>query len=272
MTDRVDRPMSQRTLALFVAIAFGLTWGLFALLMAVPDRIEAIFGPMSGTHPLFVLAVYSPAIAAVALVWHHHGLGGLGAFLRRLTLWRMPVAWWLFIIVGIPAIFYAGAAIKGTLSAPFPFQPWYRVIPATAAALVIGPIEEFGWRGLALPLLQRRLAPIWAGLIVGVIWALWHIPAFLLSGAPQSNWSFPAFFVGVVAMSVIMTAMFNAAAGSLLVVALMHFQANGPALPDAQPYDAPILLLVAVAAVWLNRRAMFTAGSGSTAVLYGRPG
>ncbi|MEM8613424.1 MAG: CPBP family glutamic-type intramembrane protease [Cyanobacteria bacterium P01_H01_bin.105] len=69
---------------------------------------------------------------------------------------------------------------------------------------VLGPIEEFGWRGLALPLLQRRFAPIWSALLLGGIWDIWHLPAFLLSGTPQSAWSFTPFWVGTVALSLIM--------------------------------------------------------------------
>ena len=141
------------------------------------------------------------------------------------------------------------------------------MLPALALALFIGPIEEIGWRGLALPLLQRHLAPIWSALLLGVIWALWHVPAFLLSGTPQSSWSFPAFFLGVVAISVIMTPMFNAAAGSLLVMVLFHFQTNGPAWPDAQPWDSVIFVAVAAVVVFLNRRTMFQPGSGATDVL-----
>ena len=59
-----------------------------------------------------------------------------------------------------------------------------------AAALLIGPVEEIGWRGVALPLLQRRYAPLWASLILGAFWGFWHLPAFLLSGTEQSAWSF----------------------------------------------------------------------------------
>jgi uncharacterized protein len=179
--------MSFRTLVPFLALAFGLTWGLAALLILFPEPIEAIFGELSYTNPLFILAVYSPALAGVLLVFRHYGLKGLGSFFRRLTLWRMPGAWWVLLVVGIPALFYLSAAIKGTFTDPFPFSPWYAVLPALVPALFIGPVEEFGWRGLALPLLQRRLAPLWAGLILGVIWGLWHVPAFLLSGTPQSS-------------------------------------------------------------------------------------
>ena len=259
--------MTIKTIGPFLAIAFGLTWGLAALLLLFYDPIVAIFGEISYTNPLFILAVYSPGIAGIFLVWQSYGLKGLGSFFRRLTLWRMPMAWWIFLILGIPAIFYAGAAIKGSLATPFPFSSWVQVLPALALALLIGPIEEFGWRGVALPLLQRKFAPFWAGLILGLIWAAWHIPAFLLSGTPQSAWSFGPYFTGVVAICIILTPMFNAARGSLLIPALFHFQMNNPLWPDAQPWDTLIFVMVAVIIVLLNRRKMFQREEGVTAVL-----
>ncbi len=256
-----------KTLVPFLALSFGLTWGIAALLIAFYDQIVAVVGEMSMTNPLFILAVYSPGFVGVFLVWRHYGLGGLGSFFRRLTLWRAPLLWWLFLILGIPVLFYAGAAIKGSISDPFPFSPWYQVLPAMAVALFIGPIEEFGWRGLALPLLQRRFAPFWAGLILGVIWGAWHIPAFLLSGTPQSAWSFGPYFIGVVAISVILTPMFNAARGSLLFAVLYHFQMMNPAWPDAQPWDNLMFAIAAVIIVLLNRHKMFQRDDRVTDVL-----
>ena len=259
--------MTVKTLVPFLALTFGLTWGIAALLILFTDQIVAIFGEISMTNPLFILAVYSPGIASVLLVLWHYGLKGLVSFFRRLTLWRMSLVWWLFLILGIPAIFYAGAAVKGTISDPFPFSPWTQVLPALALALFLGPIEEFGWRGLALPLFQRRFNPFWASLILGVIVAVWHIPAFLLSGTPQSAWSFPAFFFGAVAITVILTPMFNDARGSLLIAYLYHFQLNNPIWPDAQPWDSLLFAIAAVIIVWLNRRTMFQRGSGVTDIL-----
>jgi len=49
------------------------------------------------------------------------------------------------------------------------------------------PIEEFGWRGVAQPILQRHMAPIWAGVLIGIIWGFWHLPAFFLSGTVYAN-------------------------------------------------------------------------------------
>jgi len=256
-----------KTLLPFLALTFGLTWGLAALFIFFSDQIVAIFGEVGLSNPLVILAVYSPGIAGIFLVWRHYGLKGLGSFFRRLTMWRAPILWWLFILLGIPAVVYTGAALKGTISDPFPFSPWYQALPALAFALVLGPIEEFGWRGLALPLLQRRFAPFWAGLILGVIWALWHIPSFLMSGMPQSSWSAGPYFLGIIAISVILTPLFNISRGSLLIAILYHFQMMNPIFPDAQPWDNLLYIAVAVIIVLLNRRKMFQRSESVTEVL-----
>ena len=125
-------------------------------------------------------------------------------------------------------------------------------------AAIKGPMEEFGWRGFALPLLQTKFAPLWAGLILGAIWGLWHLPAFLLSGTQQSEWSFTAFFAGCLAISVIATALFNQSHGSILLSAFFHFSLMNPVFPDAQPYDTYLLIVVAALIVWWNRKDMFT--------------
>lgn len=262
-----DSAIKSKTLIPFLGITFGLTWGLAAILILFYDQVVALFGEVSSSNPIFILAVYAPGIAGVLLVWRTCGLKEMGSFFRRLTLWRAPGVWWLFLIVGIPTLVYAGAAIKGSINNPFPFSPWYQMFPVIAAALLLGPIEEFGWRGLALPLLQRRFSPFWAGLILGCIWGAWHIPSFLISGSPQSAWSFAPYFIGVVAISVILTPFFNAARGSLLISALYHFQMMNPIFPDAQPWDILMFVITAVIVVWLNRGTMFKRGEGVSDVL-----
>jgi len=258
--------MTTKTLWTFFAMAFGLSWGTGMLLVFIPEQIEALFGPMGYTNPFFIFLVYAPGLSGVFLVLRHYGFKGLKSYLRRLTLWRMPFAWAVYLALGIPAAFYIGAALKGAPLA-FPFDPWYAVLPALVAGLAIGPMEEFGWRGVALPLLQRRFRPIVADFILSTLWAVWHVPAFFMSGTPQSEWSFPAFFIGVVAISFTLTPLFNAAGGSILIAALYHFQMNNPIWPDAQPYDSTVFALIAVAAVVLNRKAMFTKACGVTSVL-----
>ena len=247
----------------FLVIAFGLAWGILALFILLPERMNAIFGELTGQHPLFFLAVYAPATAAFIVVTFSSGIYGLRRYFFRLFLWRCSPAWYAFLIIGIPLLFIGGSAMKGNLLAkPFPFSSFQALLIALLSMAIKGPVEEFGWRGLALPLLQRKFAPIWAGLILGVIWGLWHFPAFLLSGTPQSAWSFTPFFVGSVAVSVILTQLFNASGGSILLPALFHFQLINPIWPDAQPYDTILFVVAAVLVVWLNRKKMFIKEAG----------
>ena len=257
-----------RSLAPFLLISFGLAWSIFGLYVFLPERMGAIFGQLTGNHPLFYLAVYAPAIAAFTLVVHTSGIAGLRLFLGRALLWRCSIAWYAFLIIGIPLIFIGGSAFRGNLlTEPFPFASMQSVFAALVLAAIKGPVEEFGWRGLALPLLQRKLAPLWAGLILGVIWGLWHLPAFLLSGTQQSEWSFTAFFAGCLAISVIATALFNQSHGSILLSAFFHFSLMNPVFPDAQPYDTYLLIVVAALIVWRNRKDMFTRDSAVVEVI-----
>lgn len=252
----------------FLLITFGLAWGIFALFILLPGSMVAMFGQVSGRHPLFVLAVYAPAIAAFTVITHHTGRRGLRRYLTRLLLWRCPPIWYVFLLVGIPLLFFCGAAVKGNLfAAPLPFPSFQSLILALAVTMVIGPIEEFGWRGLALPLLQRRFAPLWAGLLLGIVWGFWHLPAFLLSGTPQSAWSFTPFLVGSVAISLIVTPLFNASRGSILLPMLLHFQLNNPIWPDAQPYDTIFFIAAAIGVVWVNRKAMLCQTGAVTQVV-----
>lgn len=260
--------MGTKTLLSFLALTFGLSWVPMALFMLFADQLTPLFGEMRSTHPFFLLAVYAPGLSGIFLIWRHYGLKGLGSFFRRLFFWRAPIQWWLFLLLGIPVIVYAAAAIKGTINDPLPFSSWTMVFPALIQSLLLGPMgEEFGWRGLALPLLQRRFSPFWASLILGVVWAFWHAPAFFMSGTPQSGWSIGPFFIGLIAITVILTPLFNASRGSLLIAILYHLNMMNPIFPDAQPWDNFLFAIAAVVIVFLNRRQMFQRGSGVTEVL-----
>lgn len=251
----------------FLLAAFALAWSIVGLYVAAPEWAGAVFGEISGQHPLFVLAVYSPAIAGIAVVLYFAGPIGLRRYLSRLLLWRAPASWWLFLLLGIPVIYFAGASVKGNAASAALFtEPLSSLLPAIAFMMVLGPVEELGWRGVALPLLQQRLAPAWAGLVLGVIWGVWHLPAFYLAGTPQSAWDFTPFLVGAVAVSLILTPLFNRSGGSILLAMMFHFQLNNPLWPDAQPYDTIFFVLSAALVAWLNRATMFSRGAGAQEV------
>jgi len=258
----------QRALYIFLAIAFGLAWGLVGILILFTDAVVRLFGDVSASNPLFILAVYSPAIAALLVVWSFAGLKGVKGLLSRLLLWRCSLGWVAFLIFAIPAIYYAGSFVKGNLfGEPNAFPSIGAAISAMAFMLILGPVEELGWRGIALPLLQRRMAPIWAGLVLGSIWGLWHLPAFFLSGTPQSAWGLTPFIIGSIAVSVILTPLFNQSGGSILLAALFHFQLNNPIWPDAQPYDTIFFVFAAALVVWINRNEMFDRNASVTNIL-----
>jgi uncharacterized protein len=257
-----------RSFTPFLLISFGMAWGILGLYIFLPELMGTAFGQLTGNHSLFFLAVYAPAIAAFTLVAHNGGIAGLRRFLGRALLWRCSAAWYAFLIIGIPLIFIAGSALRGNLfTEPFPFASLQALLVALILAAIKGPVEEVGWRGLALPLLQRKFTPIWAGLILGAIWGLWHLPAFLLSGTQQSEWSFMAFFAGCLAISVIATALFNRSGGSILLSAFFHFSLMNPIFPDAQPYDTHLLIIAAGLIVWWNRNNMFTKEGSITEVI-----
>lgn len=264
--DRSAPAIGPASLLPFLAIAFGLSWGLVGLHLAFPEPITRLFGPVGIANPLFLLAVYAPAIAAVLLVLRHGGGSGLRRFLGRLLLWRAPAAWWAFILLGPPLIYYLGALAMGTAWL-FPVTSPGALLGGLAAMALIGPVEELGWRGFAQPLLQQRLAPLWAGLVLGVIWALWHLPAFFLAGTPQSAWPVLPFLIAATAVSVMIAPLFNAARGSILLPAIFHWQLNNPAWPDSQPWDTPFFVAAAVLVVWLNRRTVFTRAGAVTEVI-----
>jgi membrane protease YdiL (CAAX protease family) len=263
--EREDLP--DWALWVFFLLTFAITWGVIAPYILFPEWTSKRFGAISGTHPGFFLATWAPAISAFVLVFALRGTDGLRAFLSRLLLWRLPITWVAFIAIALPVVFVAGSLIKGgPVLAPIPEGGLGEVFAVLAIMLFLGPVEEFGWRGVAQPLLQRHVAPFWAGVVIGTAWGLWHLPAFYLAGTVFAEWSFLPFFVGNVTLAVLVTPIFNASRGSLLWPMLFHWQLINPFWPDAQPWDTWILVGVTALVVWLNRKMLFAKNGGVTAV------
>jgi membrane protease YdiL (CAAX protease family) len=94
------------------------------------------------------------------------------------------------------------------------------------AAIGGGLDEEVGWRGMAQPLLQRRLPPLPANLVLGVIWAVWHLPLWLDPTSAQSAYPFALYTLVIVGHSLVTGYLYNASGGSLLVAVLVHSAHN----------------------------------------------
>ena len=181
-TIRPQRRAPSAALVPYVLITFAIAWGIIGLYIFRPEQAVTWFGEITGTHPLYVMATWAPAFAAFAVVCFFGGGAGLKAYLTRLALWRCSIGWGVFLLIGVPLTFAAGALVKGTLTDPLPFDSLGSALALMGFMLFLGPVEEFGWRGVAQPLLQRHVAPIWAGLLIGATWGFWHFPAFYLSG------------------------------------------------------------------------------------------
>ncbi|MDI5920086.1 CPBP family intramembrane metalloprotease [Halomonas sp. LR5S13] len=260
--------MRERALLPFLVITFTIAWGILAGYLFLNTPMSRAFGPITGHHPLFYLAVYAPAIAALLVVFHGAGPGGVRRLLGRFLLWRASLGWYAFLLLGVPLLFYAAALLQGwRFGNPPDFASLSAWLVAALLMVIKGPVEELGWRGVALPLLQRRVTPFWAAILLGLIWGIWHLPAFFLGGTPQGAWSFLPFLVGAVALSLIVTPMFNASRGSLLLPVVFHFQLINPLWPDAQPLENLLFLAVAVGVVWHHRQPMFRREGAVTAVV-----
>jgi membrane protease YdiL (CAAX protease family) len=261
-------PVPSSAIVPFLLITFAVTWGILGLYLAAPATAASILGPLSGGHPLYFVATWSPGLAGFVVVLVYTGRAGLVSFLRRILLWRTGLYWWLWILLGIPLVYMAGSLLKGgPLLAPLPDGGLLAVAVLAGMMLFLGPVEEFGWRGLMQPVLQRYVAPFWAGTIIGITWGLWHLPAFFLAGVVFEEWSFLPFFLGNVTLAILITPIFNDSRGSLLLPMLFHWQLINPLWPDAQPLDTVILAAFAgLVSVW-RWRAMFTRKDAITQVV-----
>jgi len=227
--------MKRHPLLSFFALSFAITWGICAVMILFADTLAQRFGEFDYGSPfwrtLFQVAVYAPAIAAFTVIGVVKGGAGIRAYLSRIFRWRVGIRWYIVVLLGTPMLFAAARLLMIVLGKTVPgygFDVWWGWLPLVLLGLVVDPggIEELGWRGFALPMLQRRFSALSASVILGVIWAVWHLPAFLISGTTQSSASVPMFIVFAVTLSIIMTFIYNGTGGSVLLLFLTHALVN----------------------------------------------
>ena len=105
--------------------------------------------------------------------------------------------------------------------------PWFAYPVVVAQILLLGGgQEEPGWRGFALPRLQRRFGALGASLVLGAIWAAWHVPSFFISGTSQAGIPFVVDAPYVVLLAVVFAWVYNSTGGSVLATMLLHAGLN----------------------------------------------
>jgi membrane protease YdiL (CAAX protease family) len=240
----------------FVVIAFGLSWAVWIPLA------------LTGTEsPLKDVASFGPAVAALLVALFDSDLRT--AWRRRLGHWRIPGRLYGIALLAPPIVCLVAVGITEALGVPGldyndPAR-LYLVVPAFVAVLVLGgPLgEEPGWRGVLQPALRRWFSPRRAGLLVGVVWAAWHLPLFAIPGTPQAQVPIGLYVAFTSGLGVIYGWLADRSGHSVPVAVLLHASSNTsagvlPVLPrdaggSVVPFALVSLVTVMIAVVLLAR-------------------
>ena len=213
-------------LGVFFALAFAWSWGGWLLSAMLKDE-----SPVA-VNTLFFIAGFGPSIAAVAVVVHGGGRAGLRRWLQRCLQWREIWRWMLLAFLFPVAFMGLAATLHVALGGSLPPSPTAGQVPMVVLNFFLifllgGPLgEEFGWRGHALPALQLRWGWRVASLVLGGVWALWHLPLFYLVGTAQSHLPMALYALTTIASSVVFAWLFNRTTGSVLPVLVLHTAVN----------------------------------------------
>jgi membrane protease YdiL (CAAX protease family) len=221
-------------------MAYALTWLAWSPWYLSEDGLGLLpYDGESISDYLNTLAlILGPTLSAFVMTGVTEGREGVRRLVRRIVLWRVGFQWYLVVLLGVPAIvLLSTVVVPGALAS---FQA--SAVPSTLFLYVVaGPIflfaggpvfEEIGWRGFALPRLQRLHGPLIGSLILGTLWALWHLPLFLIPSwdTPHHNPLDVALFViWAVSITIFFTCVFNNTRGSVLMVILAHGSINSAA-------------------------------------------
>lgn len=210
--------------AAFFLGAYLYTWAVSA---------PAVFMEPSWSAAILVyVGSFGPPVSAAVVTW----LRGddLRAWARQITRWRVGWRWWV-VAAGLPiaaaiGITLALAAVRGPvdLGQALPSPLLFVGIFLFALVLSGGLNEEPGWRGFAQPHLNERYGAVPASLLIGVVWAGWHAPYFVIPVTPHS--SFPlvntlGWVGGILTLSILLGWLYNNT-GSVLLAMVLHAMAN----------------------------------------------
>jgi membrane protease YdiL (CAAX protease family) len=249
----------QHPLLVFYTMALVLTW-LVALPLIVSRPGADPAKPIPYETTLIAGAIAGPTLSALFVIFLTGGMSAVRAFLKRYAKWRVGLVWWLIVIFG-PLL--ALNTVAGVFLGVSVWANFLQNLPLALAAffpnlilgVILGPLwEEPGWRGFALPRLQKRYGPLVGTIIVGILWGLWHLPGFFGGWLPPLNpSSLAALLVSTVGFSFIMTWIYNHTDGSILLMILFH-SANSAAIAlggKVLPADIPASLQPLIFNAWI---------------------
>src|SRR4051794_24486469 len=182
---------TRMSLLKFFLFTFALTWTCFFTAVALAGGSLAVL-----VSPLVLLGTFAPSLVALALTASENGRPGVEALLQRLFQWRVGLRWYVFALSYMAAVKLTVALADRMILGAWPgFGPPSPslILPALLLSTPVQSGEEIGWRGYALPRMAERSGFARASVLLGVIWAAWHLPLFFLRvpGNEEYAQSFP---------------------------------------------------------------------------------
>jgi membrane protease YdiL (CAAX protease family) len=260
----------------FIALTFAITWTAFiAVAVAIP-----VDTPAGGA--LVLLGTYAPGIVAVALTASTGGRAGLRALLEPILRANVAARYYLFAVSYMAAIKLAAAVLHRALLGTWPRFGTEDLLLMPISIVLSTPFqagEEIGWRGFALPRLLARFGLAGASLLLGAVWALWHLPQFFIAGGDTYHQSFFVWALQVIALSVAFAWLYTRTGGSLLLVMLLHSAINNSKdiVPSGATDPPGVFSLAASPVAWLTAgllwltAAFLLARAGRSAATGSRP-
>jgi membrane protease YdiL (CAAX protease family) len=211
----------------YFLLTFLVSWSVWytASGLAAPGN-TGFFG---GRGPVFLLGVFAPALVALALTARAEGRPGVTRLLARIGHWQVGARWYALALGYFAALKLAAALIHRIVTGvwpPFGNTPVAIMLLGIAVSTWAQAGEEIGWRGYALPRLAHHVGLGGASLVLGFVWAVWHLPLFVLPDSGSTGQSFPAYLLQVMPMSVMLAFLYWKTGGSLLLVMVMHAAVN----------------------------------------------
>lgn len=264
MTSNSLSRFKNHTLVLYFILAYAVTW-CFEIPIALSAR-----GMIKAQVPLAIhyLGAFGPMIAALIVTALTEGMTGTRALLSRWFKWRVELRYYAFAVLAPVALFTLAVLINRVTSGAWPdlsllgeadYLPYLGSLGALLLwFLTYGLGEETGWRGYALPHLQRRYSAASATLILAVSWAFWHVPAFFYRDTytQMGLLGFPMFLVSITFATMVFTWLYNSTGGSLLLVILFHAFFNWLSVSEAGGASVGIIMSLPVIlwAIFVVRR------------------
>lgn len=239
--------MKKHPVTWFYILAFSFSW-LGMISAALGSRAIAPFDSPY-VQILSIFYAVGPALAAVIVSQVADGKTGVQALNQGLSQWRVGLVWYIVAVLGPVVLLIAAQVVTKLLSLPATIAvpqgnlSFYAIFINFCATTC----EEIGWRGFALPRLQKRHNALTATLIVGILWGFWHLPLVFLVGNPMSEFPF-LWFIMIVTNAFMYTWIYNSTKGSILLVALFHGSLNifGAFIPGVSAISDVLLNCVVV--------------------------